>query len=182
MRSWIWICVVVATACSSTYETDGARSTDKDLSVADLHAMLGDRERSAVIEKIIIWPHEREAARYVVTMKNSSGRRVVRAPFPDPLVEEIFNAQIMYAVQTGNRDESGRSHELDATTFRLMLQHPEDAAEIRHVRAERSPGLGAAKYVVTRRSNTVPYVVYAEYPGEIVGAIRAAGIAYTESE
>ena len=141
------------------------------------HAMLNDPEGSAQIEKVVVELDSCDDAQYIVTLKTTAVRRVVRAPFPGTLVSEIYDARVPYSVKTDRPRATGQ-REFDATTFRAWLSDPSDVARIESIRAEPF-GRCAARYVVKLKTQGDTRIVHAEFPGSIVDAIHAAQIPYS---
>lgn len=139
--------------------------------------MLNDREGSAQIEKVVVELGSCDDAQYIITLKTTAVRRVVRAPFPGTLVSEIYDTRIPYSVHT-DRPRAEGQREFDATTFRAWLSDPSDVARIESIRAEPFAQC-AARYMVKLKPQGEIRIVHAEFPGSIVQAIQAAQIPYS---
>ena len=169
---------VALIACSGEKNGDTAeKARQQPLDTPAFHAMLNDREGSAQIEKVVVELGTGDDAQYIVTLKDTAVRRVVRAPFPGTLVSEIYDSNIPYAVKT-DRPRAAGQREIDATTFRRSLSDPSELARIESIRAEPF-GRCAARYVVKLKTEGGTRIVHAEFPGSIVAAIQAAQIPYS---
>ena len=169
---------VAVIACSGeTHGDTSDKAKQQPLDTPAFHAMLNDREGSAQIEKVIVALGTCDDAQYIVTLKNTAVRRVVRAPFPGTLVSEIYDSGVPYAVKTDRPRVAGQ-REIDATTFRGSLSDPSEIARIESIRAEPFGGC-AARYVVKFKTQGDTRIVHAEFPGPIVAAIQAAQIPYS---
>ena len=169
---------VALIACSGEKHGDAPeKAKQQPLDTPAFQAMLNDREGSALIEKVVVELGTCDDAQYIVTLKNTAVRRVVRAPFPGTLVSEIYHSNVPYAVKR-DRPRAAGQREVDATTFRGWLSDPSEVASIESIRAEPF-GQCAAMYVVNLKTQGGTRMVHAEFPGSIVAAIQAAQIPYS---
>ncbi|MEO8699794.1 MAG: hypothetical protein ABI867_07110 [Kofleriaceae bacterium] len=143
-----------------------------------LHAILASPESASELESVRIEPEvDGGNALYLVRVKTTARKRGVVAEFPGPLVDELFAAGVLYNVKPAGVANEERAKEIDAGSLRTLLAGREAAADIQEIHAKPT-GRGAARYLLIKKSSTVPDVVFAEYPGTIVPAIQAAGIRY----
>ncbi len=79
-------------------------SKEKELSVTEFRGMIMKPEEAAKIESIKIEPRGHDDARYVVTLKGDTTKRVAFAEFPGTITKDIYDANIAYSVKS--KDES----------------------------------------------------------------------------
>ncbi len=79
-------------------------SKEKELDVTAFRGQLTNKEEAGKIESIKVEPRGHDDARYIVTMKNDTVKRVVYAEFPGTITKDIYEAGISYTVKS--KDES----------------------------------------------------------------------------
>jgi len=77
---------------------------EKELDVTAFRTQLANKEEAAKIETIRVEPRGHDDARYIVTMKNDTIKRVVYAEFPGTITADIYQAGISYNVKS--KDDS----------------------------------------------------------------------------
>ncbi|CAN5923206.1 ATP-dependent zinc metalloprotease FtsH [soil metagenome] len=79
-------------------------SKEKELDVTAFRGQLANKEEASKIESIKVEPRGHDDARYIVTMKNDTVKRVVYAEFPGTITKDIYEAGISYNVKS--KDDS----------------------------------------------------------------------------
>ena len=99
----IWAILILMFVSIYSMFTDSS-SKEKELDVTAFRNTLANKEEAAKIEKVEAQPRGHDDARYILTMKNDTTKRVVYAEFPGTIVNEIYKAEIPYSVKA--KDES----------------------------------------------------------------------------
>ncbi|MFN0245679.1 MAG: ATP-dependent zinc metalloprotease FtsH [Kofleriaceae bacterium] len=99
----IWAILILMFVSIYSMFTDSS-SKEKEIDVTAFRGMLAKPEEAAKIEKIAIEPRGHDDARYVVTIKGDSTKKVVYAEFPGTITKDIYDANIGYTVKS--KDDS----------------------------------------------------------------------------
>ena len=99
----IWAILILMFVSIYSMFTDSS-SKEKELDANAFHTELLNKEDAEKIESIRAEPRGHDDARYVITMKNETTKRVVFAEFPGTITKEIYDAKIPYSVKS--KDES----------------------------------------------------------------------------
>jgi cell division protease FtsH len=99
----IWAILIVMFVSIYSMFTDSS-SKEKELDATAFHTLLQNREEASKIESIRAEERGQHSARYVVTMKGDSTRRIVYADYPGTFAKEITEAGIAFTAKP--KDES----------------------------------------------------------------------------
>jgi cell division protease FtsH len=99
----IWAILILMFVSIYSMFTDSS-SKEKEIDVTAFRGMLAKPEEAAKIEKINIEPRGHDDARYVVTIKGDTTKKVVYAEFPGTITKDIYDANIGYTVKS--KDDS----------------------------------------------------------------------------
>ena len=99
----IWAILILMFVSIYSMFTDSS-SKEKEVDVTQFRNLLSNKEEAAKIEGIRVEPRGHDDARYIVSMKNDTTKRVVYAEFPGAITKEIYDAGISYSVKS--KDES----------------------------------------------------------------------------
>jgi cell division protease FtsH len=99
----IWAILILMFVSIYSMFTDSS-SKEKEIDVTKFRNELLNKEDAEKIESIKAEPRGHDDARYVITMKNETTKRVVFAEFPGTITKEIYDAKIPYSVKS--KDES----------------------------------------------------------------------------
>jgi len=99
----IWAILILMFVSIYSMFTDSS-SKEKEINVTEFRGQLTDPEKAGKIEKIKIEPRGHDDARYVVTMKGDTVKKIVYAEFPGTITKDIYDAKIDYSVKS--KDDS----------------------------------------------------------------------------
>ncbi|HEY5935968.1 MAG TPA: ATP-dependent zinc metalloprotease FtsH [Kofleriaceae bacterium] len=99
----IWAILILMFVSIYSMFTDSS-SKEKEIDVTKFRSELLNKEDAEKIESIKAEPRGHDDARYIITMKNETTKRVVFAEFPGTITKEIYDAKIPYSVKS--KDES----------------------------------------------------------------------------
>ena len=99
----IWAILILMFVSIYSMFTDSS-SKEKEINVTDFRQQLANPDTAGKIEKIKIEPRGHDDAKYVVTMKGDTVKKVVYAEFPGTITKDIYDAKIDYSVRS--KDDS----------------------------------------------------------------------------
>src|SRR5678815_1968983 len=92
----IWAILILMFVSIYSMFTDSSSKEKEIDNVSSFRTSLANKEEASKIESIRAEPRGHDDARYVVTMKGDSTKRVFYAEFPGAIVDEIYRAGISY--------------------------------------------------------------------------------------
>ncbi|HSN25225.1 MAG TPA: ATP-dependent metallopeptidase FtsH/Yme1/Tma family protein, partial [Kofleriaceae bacterium] len=91
----IWAILILMFVSIYSMFTDSS-SKEKEVDANQFHAMLANKDDVAKMEKISIEERGRNSAKYTISMRNDSTKKVVYAELTPELMKEIVSSGVVY--------------------------------------------------------------------------------------
>jgi cell division protease FtsH len=95
----IWAILILMFVSIYSMFTDSS-SKEKEIDANDFHAMLSNKDEVAKVEKIAIEERGHNSAKYVISMRNDSTKKVVYAEGNGKLIDDIAGSGVHYTYKT----------------------------------------------------------------------------------